>query len=557
MKNKFQNIILISFIPVLFSIPLKAQTELLVNPSLDGIEYDGDDMVFKPYNWETCMDNPSNDNDVYNDPNFSICRSSMGLELCNIDGKNFCLLRTRSDNYGSLGDSDRRGKYEHISSKLVNPLVESNVYNLTIWLVSILKYGVGDAVEPDTAYPLRFQVYGADTYCTANENDILVDSLITNTDWIEYSFNLSPKRRYEYIYFRVYWDNKIWQEKGWRYNGMMYLDKSSLTVKCETKYLSLDTLIYTQDPPLQLNAPFGYLYEWGPENYLSDPMAQSPHMTEYCDSVHVTSIDANSCRTEKNFTILFSCDALYPVKEIDTVNVFYKTYQDIYLHASTGKSWVWDNTKPLSAYNIQNPVLTGYDSIINVTITDKYGCDFNEVFKILLDCDILYQSRNFNHQTQFVNYGDMLTLEPDFSGNNYAWSPTHMINCSDCNRIGVIVYNNISYTVSYYDDFDCKLTETFPIEIKLEIPNVITPGIAGEGDGKNDVFVIPGLPEGSSIQIFDKTGLLVFKTESYNKNNWWNGTDRNGKPVHSGTYWYALGIPGNEKPMTGFIFVIR
>ena len=553
MRNIFPNMIILSLVLVVFTVPLKAQTEFLINPSFEGTPG-----TYVPYDWETCK-NDGEWNNNFNDPDFlPFFTDEVHTDtLYNKDGETLCLLRARSDHYGELGNSSKSGSYEHMSSRLVRSFQKDSTYNLVVWLACPTKFKVADSVAPDTGFPIRFQVFGADRYCVANDSNILSDTLITNNEWKLYVLDLKPRKYYDYIYFRVYWDDKILEEQNGKYNGIILLDKASVSKTCKTKYLPTDTLYYTEEPPLQLQAPDDYNYEWGPEGFLSNPIVRSPYLTSYCDSVHVTSMDVDFCKTEKNFKILFSCDTLYHVKEGNTIYVYYNIYQDVYLYASTGVNWAWDNTKPLSAYDIQNPILTGYDSIINVAVTDKYGCGFNEVFKILLDCDILYQSRDYNHEKQVVKYGETIMIEPDYPGSHYAWNPAENLNCSDCNRIEVTAYNNISYTVNYYDDFSCELRETFPIEIELEIPNVITPAIAGEGDGQNDTFFIPGLPEGSSIQIFEKTGVLVFKAKPYNTTNWWNGTDRNGKPVRSGTYWYALDIPGNDKPITGFIFVVR
>lgn len=100
-------------------------------------------------------------------------------------------------------------------------------------------------------------------------------------------------------------------------------------------------------------------------------------------------------------------------------------------------------------------------------------------------------------------------------------------------------------------------TESFPIDLVFKIPNVITPGIDGLGDGFNDVFRIPGLPADASIQIFNKSGLLIFQANPYNKLNWWNGKNMNGRDVPSGTYWYVIITGESSEPYKGFIFVKR
>ena len=559
MNRIFHNKLLLNCLLLLFTVSLNAQIELLLNTSLEG-----DPPAGSPYNWETCF-NELDQEDSFNDPNFDPFFTDRVYTdvINNIDGETFCRMRTRSEHYGGDGNSELGGKYEHISTELVQPLYSNTIYSLGIWLVNLPTYAVSDLVAPDTAFPLRFQVFGADTYCTANEYDKLVDTLITNNDWMEYFFDLLPSRTYEYIYFRVYWDDKIRSEQNGKYNGMMLLDKCSLKAKCQTKYLSTDTIQYRQDPPLQLTAPMGYSYKWEPGNYFSDPLIQSPYMTDFFDSVHLTIADRYNCRTEKNYIILFSCNNLYPENDTRLYDVYFKFYEKVYLDASKGVSYNWENNPNLSATDIRNPEILEYDSLFYVTIIDQYNCEFNEIYRVILSCDSLYQSLQEIHPAIKVPYGESIVLTPGVFINDFAsifdyyWSPPDYLSCTECIETELTSVEELVYVFSLTNDQNCTFTEMFPIELDFKIPNVITPGINGEGDGKNDVFRIPGLPENSSIQIFNKSGALIFRSKPYNKLNWWDGKDMNGKDVPSGTYWYIIETQERTEPVRGFILVIR
>lgn len=474
--NRFLQIILLSIVPLIIEGTVKAQMEYLVNPSLEG-----DDVILEPYEWETCRGENADRNDYYNDPNFSQCRDFIDISLCNIDGENFCLLRTRSDNYS---DAPRAGTYEHISSQLIEPFNENESYQLKIWLVSILKYGVSDLVAPDTAFPLRFQVFGAFDHCIANEEDKLTDTLITNTDWKLYSLDLNPEKNYTHIYFRVYWDDNLMQELGWRYNGMMLLDSSSIALHCRNE-----------------NLP--------------------------------------------------------------TVTTYFKYYEDVYLHATRGMSYSWINASKLSASNIQSPIILEYDSVFYVSITDIHNCRYTEKHRVLLLCDSLYLSLNEIHPTIRLPYGEKIELAPAIFVDDMAsilsinWSPPDYLSCVQCIKTELTVNEDMVYTVEYTDDMNCSFSETFPIKLEIKIPNVITPGSNGKGDGINDVFKIQGLPDDASIQIFQKSGTLIFKARPYNESNWWDGKDMDGKNVPSGTYWFAITSQSWSRPVKGFIFVKR
>jgi gliding motility-associated-like protein len=93
---------------------------------------------------------------------------------------------------------------------------------------------------------------------------------------------------------------------------------------------------------------------------------------------------------------------------------------------------------------------------------------------------------------------------------------------------------------------DCSLD---PVEII--IPNSFTPN----GDGVNDVFFIQGLPENSTLIIFDRAGHTLFESFSYA--NDWDGKDKGGKALISGTYWYVLSVLGQPEDYKGFVYVKR
>jgi gliding motility-associated-like protein len=80
-----------------------------------------------------------------------------------------------------------------------------------------------------------------------------------------------------------------------------------------------------------------------------------------------------------------------------------------------------------------------------------------------------------------------------------------------------------------------------PTSDSLVIPNVITPN----NDGNNDLFVIGNImswPTTRSVRIFNRWGHIVYDNEMYDNNSPFDGTDKSGKKLADGTYFYTIEV---------------
>ena len=145
--------------------------------------------------------------------------------------------------------------------------------------------------------------------------------------------------------------------------------------------------------------------------------------------------------------------------------------------------------------------------------------------------------------------------------NSYSWSENPGLSCYDCRSPKVTSTASATYTCTIISSTTgCPEDEVFKLTISdspeppsgaFKIPNVFTPN----GDNFNDLFKITGLPPLSSLLVFDRSGLEVFRSEEYN--NDWDGTDLQGNPLPEGTYWYVLITPGFSNKHKGNIYLKR
>ena len=86
----------------------------------------------------------------------------------------------------------------------------------------------------------------------------------------------------------------------------------------------------------------------------------------------------------------------------------------------------------------------------------------------------------------------------------------------------------------------------------LTVNNILTPN----GDGKNDTWKVPNIElyTQNEVTVFNKIGEVVYTQKNYQQD--WDGTF-NGVPLKSGTYYYQITLGPAEKPLKGYITLIR
>lgn len=119
----------------------------------------------------------------------------------------------------------------------------------------------------------------------------------------------------------------------------------------------------------------------------------------------------------------------------------------------------------------------------------------------------------------------------------FQWTPTNFLN--DATLLNPIASptNTLTYTIQVTSSKNCINTDQVVVTVidKLYIPTAFTPN----GDGKNDRWTIPNLDlaDGTIVQVFDRSGLLVYTASTTAVN--WDGTYK-GSPLPSGVYVYLI-----------------
>ncbi len=117
------------------------------------------------------------------------------------------------------------------------------------------------------------------------------------------------------------------------------------------------------------------------------------------------------------------------------------------------------------------------------------------------------------------------------------------------------------YQVRITDANGCILTKKATIGTSLYVYN----GVSPNGDNKNDKFIISCINnmEQKSVRIYNRAGALVYENNNYdNETNYFDGIGNRGlyiggEKLPDGTYFYLIDQHNGEKPLSGYLELLR
>lgn len=191
------------------------------------------------------------------------------------------------------------------------------------------------------------------------------------------------------------------------------------------------------------------------------------------------------------------------------------------------------------------------------TITDDNGCEYVDTISVGAPAPVV---ASFNANPSFgVQPLGVGFINNSSNASSYFWDFMDGNTSTDVNTshtFGEGVYNVM--LIAY--DGACSDTAYHIVEVVnnslIDMPNVFTPG----NDGINDVFRVREhrAIETFACSIYDRWGSLMYEFTDINDS--WDGTNKNGKPVSDGTYFYTLRAVGYDDvvhELHGHVTVLR
>ena len=300
-----------------------------------------------------------------------------------------------------------------------------------------------------------------------------------------------------------------------------------------------------ENTAVKLWAGGGTAYKWSPTTGLDNAQSAKPTIVVNESAIYTVEIsNASGCKVQKQVKINVAkktdfidmpdteiCDGASAILSVSGDANQYKWHANSGLPETIGSS-VTVKPSVTTTYTVEGIYADGCRPLrqITVKVDRSYEPDF-EITKSGEACNEPFKYSMINktpNATQFEWNLGVGNLVKDTKVENYIYEEA----------------GEYTIILTAYNAAGCSLSvsKTVKAEPAFILSNVITPN----GDGKNDLFIVPVAQ--SSLEIYNRWGKKVYKSADY-KNDW-------GKGIANGTYYYVVDTP-NGNHCKGWLEVLE
>jgi gliding motility-associated-like protein len=210
-----------------------------------------------------------------------------------------------------------------------------------------------------------------------------------------------------------------------------------------------------------------------------------------------------------------------------------------------GKKILWSPTAGLSNPTIYNPVITGtQNTVYTATLSDSTGClNSSATVNILIKPLAVVDAG----PDKFYPKGTSFSITPTYSNNiiSYLWTPSDLLDCSDCAAPNGVATATRKYIVKVTSDSGCVAFDSLRIAIDCKSANLFVPSaFSPNNDNLNDLFypVTNGIASITKFTIFNRMGEVIYQASNFSPNDKFYAWDGKFKGVKQpiGTYIYSI-----------------
>ncbi len=252
----------------------------------------------------------------------------------------------------------------------------------------------------------------------------------------------------------------------------------------------------------------------------------------------VTVSDSNSCTVNQSFSVL-----LLQSPDIVLGNIIGNcSGATVNLDAGEGfAGYTWNTGDTASFIEVYSA------SVYSVTVTDTSGCSSSDSIQVnFYDNPVVSLGPDTT-----IDYNVTVTLDAGDDGITYLWSTEETTQT-------ITVTEQGTYSVTVTDINGCINTDEITITVKepekpeLIIYNTFTPN----NDDVNDTWHIENIElyPNSTVEIYNRNGNQVFKSDNYQNKEWDGRYD--GKDMPASTYYYLIELSDGEV-LKGHVTILR
>ena len=220
------------------------------------------------------------------------------------------------------------------------------------------------------------------------------------------------------------------------------------------------------------------------------------------------------------------------------------------ISGNAGLAYLWSTSATTQSIVVSNCQASG---VYSLTVTDPSTlCTNSSSVSIVISA--LPVAFAGNDTT--ISLGSSYLLNGQ-GGTTYSWSPATGLSNPDIASPLAGPLATTTYELTVLDNNGCSdidsLTITVIADFNVTLQNLMT----ANGDGYNDKWIIKNVEHypGTEVIIVNREGQQVFYSSSYD--NSWNGSNKNGKPLPDGTYYYFIKFKNSDKMFKGPLTILN
>jgi gliding motility-associated-like protein len=311
-----------------------------------------------------------------------------------------------------------------------------------------------------------------------------------------------------------------------------------------------------QTATLSVNSVSGYSYQWIRNG--SDIVGQvSNTLTATQEGVYKVKVSFSGCSIETpdaNVIILTKPVSNFNIKNTACIGeqLTFTNTSTVDNRATVVYAWEFGDGETNSSLSTVHTyeAVNSFLPVLTVSYAGVSSCSDSES-KVISIGDATPPV--ITSQAEEICSGDQIMLSIEGTYTTVTWSNNET-------AAFILVTEPTTYTVVTEDANGCIGNDEIVIgqksgcgDVEIEIPKMFSPN----ADARNDRWVIDGIENYSecTMKIYDDKGVGIFQETGYPTEGW-DGSNKNGRPLPDGVYFFILVCP-DKNPIMGAVTILR